>query len=291
VTASPGCGLCRPFHRPCAASAFATPTAAADAKGTPHLSAGACADASEQGQERRDEGHLKSARERFVTCASQVCPKIIQKDCATFLADVDVRLPSVVFQVKDAENHDLINVRVFVDGVLFTDTLDGKAIPLDPGPHVVRYEGEGAKSVEEKIVLLEGEKRRALSAVLKPIAPMPVLAPGTRTVPVLPIVLGGVGLAGGAVFAGLAFSAQSEYDKLVSSCAPRCSESVVSPVRTKLLAANVSLGVGLAALGTAAVLLLVQGPTKSASRPTPSFGIAPLPGGAAAVFSAPLPFD
>jgi hypothetical protein len=43
---------------------------------------------------------------------------------------------------------------------------------------------------------------------------------------------------------------------LRNSCAPKCSDSAVSQVRTKLLVADISLGVGVVSLAVAGYLLL-----------------------------------
>jgi hypothetical protein len=46
-----------------------------------------------------------------------------------------------------------------------------------------------------------------------------------------------------------------DYDHLAATCKPHCSASQVDPARIKLISADVSLGVGAAAVTTAAILL------------------------------------
>ncbi|UQA56920.1 hypothetical protein [Polyangium aurulentum] len=232
----------------------------------------ACIDASEQGQELRDHGKLLEARERFRACSAAACPQIVRKDCAGWLVDVEERIPTVVLGARDPDGRDLAAVRVVVDGAPLVDALDGQAIPLDPGVHSVRFEWTGGAPVDLRVVLREGEKRRALDAQF---LRAPVAAP-SRPVPIAPIVLGGVALAAGAAFTGLALSAKSDFDHLQATCAPHCAPAEVDPVRAKLVAANVSLGVSIAALGVGAVLLAVRpgAPGRVA------FGVSPTAGGA-----------
>lgn len=251
-----------------AASATSAP------KGPRDESKRACVDASEQGQEMRDRGKLLAARERFQACSAAACPPIVRKDCAGWLADVEERTPTVVLGARDPGGRDLTAVRVLVDGAPLVDALEGKAIPLDPGEHRIRYEWAGGAPVEERVVLREGEKRRTVTVQFAaPPAPAPT---PSRPVPIAPIVLGGVALAAGGAFAGLALSAKSDFDHLQGTCAPQCAPAQVDPIRVKVIAANVSLGVSIAALGAGAVLLAVRpsAPAKVA------FGIAPTAGGA-----------
>jgi len=255
----------------------------------------ACADASEQGQELRDQGKLLAARARFLACAAEACPPIVRKDCADWLTDLDERTPSIVLDARGPDGRDLTDVRVLEGAAVLAASLDGKAIPLDPGEHHLRYEWPFAPAVEERIVLREGERRRRLSvrfaaAAAPPPPPAPPLPP-PRPFPVAPLVLGGVALAGGAAFVGLAVSAQRDYDHLEATCAPRCTDDLIDPVRTKLILANVSLGVSVVSLGVATLLWFTRPSAPRGKPATTAFTLAPLPGGAAAYLGGPLPFD
>src|SRR5215470_4150062 len=79
----------------------------------------ACIEASEQGQQLRDEGKLIKAREKFLTCVRDTCPGMIRKDCTEWLAGVDANLPSVVVSARDESGHDVTTVRVLLDGEPF----------------------------------------------------------------------------------------------------------------------------------------------------------------------------
>jgi hypothetical protein len=74
-------------------------------------------------------------------------------------------------------------------------------------------------------------------------------------------VLGGIAVTGGAVFAYLAATAKSDADHLRATCAPGCNPADVDAIRTRLIVANVSLGVGIAS-AAAGVGVLVWGPRK-----------------------------
>ena len=49
---------------------------------------------------------------------------------------------------------DVTEVRVYLDGALVATQLDGKAIELDPGGHVLRFEHGGLPSVEERVLVV-----------------------------------------------------------------------------------------------------------------------------------------
>jgi hypothetical protein len=97
--------------------------------------------------------------------------------------------------------------------------------------------------------------------------------PGTGT-----YVAGGIGVLALSSFAYFELKASGDASDLRQTCAPHCAESDVDAVRSKLLAANVSLGIGLAAIGVAGLLWFLQG--SASSQPTSSlrFDVVPLPG-------------
>ncbi|HVK64313.1 MAG TPA: hypothetical protein VM694_07560, partial [Polyangium sp.] len=138
----------------------------------------ACADASEQGQELRDQGKLLAARERFLACAAEACPAIVRKDCADWLADLDERTPSIVLDARGPAGQDLTDVRV-LEGERVLARIERDRLAVEGrGEHRLRYEWPGAPAVEERIVLREGEQRRRLSVRFVAAAPP---APKTPT--------------------------------------------------------------------------------------------------------------
>jgi hypothetical protein len=243
-------------------SAFAHP-ARADVKQ-------ACVDASTTGQSLRDASKLYEAREQFVECARDACPAIVRKACADWLADVDHRLPSVVFRAQAADGSDVVDARLSLDGAPLAHALDGAAVPIDPGEHVVRFERGGAAPVEERVVIVEGERGRVVTgrfaATTVATTPTPHDTPsaGKRLTP-LTLVLAGVGGVGLIGFASFGVVATNDLNHLRQTCAPYCSASQLGSVKTEALVADVSLGVGVAALAAAAYVFFTQKTTASTS--------------------------
>lgn len=218
----------------------------------------ACLSASEQGQQARKEGHWKQARERFESCARDVCPAEVRQDCHGWLNEVNARMPSLVFRARDRQGRDLSDVRVWIDDKLVREQLDGKAVQLEPGPHRLRLE-RGAARAELEVVVTEVEKARLVEVTLE--TPPPVTStsaaphpPPTKPIPTATFLLGGVALVGAVGFAYLGSQAQSEVDQMRSSCAPACPSSRVDQARREALLANVSLGAGVLALGAAVAI-------------------------------------
>lgn len=249
----------------------------------------ACIHAAEDGQAARDRGEYLKAREILATCTAGACPGIIRRDCSTWLEDVRAATPSIVVIARDAAGRDLTSATLMVDGA--TRSLDGSAIELDPGPHVVRLEGVGI--TEEHIVVTAGEKQRSITLTIpqKSGAPNLVVVPApqardeksveTPHVPAGSYVLGGLGVAGLATFGVFGFMGMSDADHLRDTCAPGCNPPDVDAVRTKLIVADVGLGVGVVALA-AATWLAIHGlsqhrtsvadflPTPERARSTPA---------------------
>ena len=122
-----------------------------------------CVDASVQGQRARVAGKLTEAMERFAVCAREVCPLVVRQDCASWQEEVGKSQPTVSVGFRDAEGHDILDVKISVDGKVVTEHLDGKSFPVDPGTHVFRAHDGVHPPVEERVLIKEGEKARAIN--------------------------------------------------------------------------------------------------------------------------------
>jgi hypothetical protein len=241
----------------------------------------ACVTASEAAQLRRDDGKLKQAREQMLVCARESCPAPVRKDCAAWLAALDASVPTIVLSAQDEGKHDLFDVDVRLDGVTLKNPLDGKAIPVDPGPHTLRFEAKGRPPVEERVLVREGEKRRTVTVQLPGAGAGAASGSGsgsgsgaasagagesgasgaTSRVPVASIVLGSVGVAALGSFAAFGILGKNQLATLHETCGVThsCAEGDVSAARVKLTVADVSLGVSVVALGVATVLFFTHG--------------------------------
>ena len=123
----------------------------------------ACLSASEKGQRARSAGKLREAREAFLACGADGCPALVRKDCITWQGEIVAALPTVVFGAKDRAGRDLFDVTVSVDGEVILQKLDGKAVPVDPGPHTFKLETKGSAPVLERALVKEGERARAIN--------------------------------------------------------------------------------------------------------------------------------
>ncbi|MDP9152531.1 MAG: hypothetical protein M3O36_21605 [Myxococcota bacterium] len=123
----------------------------------------ACLTAADEGQSLRDDSKHMLAREQFLGCAREVCPRIVRDQCTEWLRQLDESTPTVVFGDKDDRGNDVTSARVTADGKLLTDHLDGKPVAMDPGPHDIVFEREGTPPVTVHVVLRTGEKNRDVS--------------------------------------------------------------------------------------------------------------------------------
>ena len=229
-----------------------------------------CISAAEQSQEQRRDAHLRAARARLVLCSRDACPRAIQKDCKRWLGEVEAAMPTIVIHPVDASGGDIVGARALVDGVRLEGAVDGRAVALDPGEHLLRVEA-GASSVEQRIVIREGERDRLL-----PLRFPADIVPRPSPVPAGVWVLGGASAA--AITAGALLWAvgRSEHGTLYATCGVThdCAESAVDSARTKLVAGDIVFGAGLAAIGAA-----VWWGITTASAPRPPVAVQPVAGG------------
>jgi len=249
-----------------------------------------CAAAYEQAQELRTNGKLREAHKNLGTCSQDSCPSFIKTDCSQWLGEVEQELPTIMISAKDQSGEDTTAVSVTIDGELVASELDGKAIEVDPGVHKLRFEIQGAHAVEQKLVVRQGEKERAVSVSFAAAAPEPPVddaspyaggaapdqgaprdepskdteargRPGSmRPYAYVAGGIGAAGIASFAIFGALGHSAKSDLD--ASGCKPHCSQSDVDSIKTKYVLADVSLGIGVAGLGTGVALFLLSQPKK-----------------------------
>jgi hypothetical protein len=245
----------------------------------------------ESAQLLRESGNLLEALDSLVKCSQPSCLPAVRNDCVQWFQEVTQAVPTIVVSARSSEQ-DLLDVHVLVDGRLVAKRLDGRPLELNPGTHKFRFETPGYAAEERQVLLVPGEKLRPIVVSFdvperrpSPSPPEPVEnafppagaaasdGPGRETanepaperdrpaasgrpVPLLSYVFGAVALAGIGSFVGFALSGLEDYNSLESSCRPACESSKVDAVRTKLVVADVSLGVALASAVTATVLYI-----------------------------------
>lgn len=225
-----------------------------------------CAAAAEEAQKLRDEGKYRRAREQMLVCARDVCPGPIKSDCGKWLTEVDRDAPTVVFGAQDSKG-DLADVKVSMDGVSVQDRLDGKPVLVDSGEHTFKFETKDGQTQEQRVILRAAEKARPIIVTFSTPGPAggsngdtggtsPSTSSGGTSL-VLPIALAGVAVVGVGLFAVFGLSGTSDVDDL-EKCRPNCSQDSVDSARTKLILADISLGVGVVAAAVSAYLFITH---------------------------------
>lgn len=217
----------------------------------------ACVAASTQGQIDRDEGRLLAAREQLLSCTRELCPAIVRRSCADWLTELAERIPSVVVRVQEAGKDELPEVSVTLDDRPLA--LDGRPLPLDPGTHVLAVQAREGSADQRSFLVAEREQGRLIVVELPArspphteaphVAPKPIPKPiASLSVPVMSWVLGGLGVIGVGAFTVLRVDVANELHALERTCSPHCSADQRDNAKREALVADISLGVGIAAL-------------------------------------------
>lgn len=220
-----------------------------------------CVDAHSQGQIMRDEGKLLQSQAEFLACATdEDCPGPIREECEQYLATVKEMTPTVVFAARDTLGHDLDEVRVFLNGEFLADADGSVPVPVNPGPHQMRFEHPSGQTFEQKLVCIPGEKARLVTATFN-VAPRANVsasfAPASQPSDLRRIstyVFGGLAVVGLASFTYFGLSGKSEERALRETCAPNCSGAQKQSVAEKYMLADVSLAVAGLSLAGGAIL-------------------------------------
>lgn len=239
-----------------------------------------CLAAHEEALARKTDKKPHAALEKLVVCARTECPTIVRKECTDLLESVQSAAPTVVVEALDDKGNSDTAVKVTIDGDVVAEKLTGAAVNVEPGEHVFVFErASDGKKIEDKVLIVEGEKNRKVVAdyqalLPKPVAPPPPPPPPAK-VPTLAYVTGGVAFAGLGSFALFSILGRSKESDLASDdggCKPRCTDDDVAPVKRDYLIGDVSLAIGIVAAAATVILVL---PALTSPKPAAALGPAP----------------
>jgi hypothetical protein len=236
-----------------------------------------CMTSYEGAQEARREHKLASAKEQLLVCAQSTCGKVMRKDCVKWLDEVVLEM-QVLASLQP--------------GVLESRSESKTVTAATAAPAAVPAASPAA-AVQQPVKPVKSDAATTSGAS----EPKPESAPAAAVALsvderaaaehkdkgksyLLPAVLGSVGVVGVGGFIALATAGKHEQAKL-PVCWPQCSESIVRRAEAYYVAADVSLGVGLAALGTATWLLLKPSSPSEGPSSSPrgvAFAVDPSPG-------------
>ena len=262
----------------------------------------ACLAASEASLTAKSEHRLRMERAQLLTCAAASCPADVRRECIRRVDEVNVAIPTVIFEAKDGAGNDLGAVRVSMDGEVLAERLEGTALSVDPGEHSFVFETADGLSLTKTFIISVSQKDRRETITFAPpvssggagvpstevrsdLATGGEEAPGTEvgsglgTQKILALVAEGIGVVGlgmGSAFGLVALSRKSDAEK---ACANLCTDaSGVNKWNDAKSAADIStvafLAGGLAVAG-GAVLWFTARTASPAGGPSAAIGIGP----------------
>lgn len=225
---------------------------------------------------------LLEAKEKLLVCAGPACKPWMVKECTKSLSELEVRLPSVVFDAKDSGGQSIVDVSVAAGDRTIAERLDGRAITFGPGERTFVFTARDGRRATVTTVVREGEKAQKVTAVFPapdaavvPPPPAQDVGPPPPAEPVpdarrdldlrtVGYVVGGagiVGLAVGSVFGLVAVGAKSD-----AQCNDKnqCQPGPLSDARSAATVSTVAF-VGGAVLVAAGLTLVLLAPSKKTS--------------------------
>ena len=254
-----------------------------------------CSKGYEKAQEFKAEKQYRSARAMLLKCVKPACPAFVRKDCTKWIGEVEAATPSAVFSAQ-VDGQELTDVRVLSGEEVIVESLDGKAVPLDPGRMTFTFESDQHGSTEVTMLIKEGQKNQSIEASFSGTA-AEGNEKGTASASIEPdtsaggndktlaYIFGGVGVLGIASFAYFASAGSSEEDDLDCAGSKTCTDEELDPIKQKYLIADISLGVGIVSLGVAAYFFFKPEPQAEQGRGRISLDISPTNGGGFAALS------
>ena len=208
-----------------------------------------CARAYVETQRLQRTAQFRAARQQAVTCGQDTCSATVRSQCSEWLASIERALPTLVIDARDASGAAIAGVRVEANGELLAERLNGRALELDPGEYLLRFQ-HGEQIVEQRTLIRESEKYRTLAVHFAAVPEPP--AAGLAREPALEleaVPATSTARAATSLVASSHHSAPSELVPLPSGDALGPDAAAPIPTASYLLG-----GVGLASLTTFAVL-------------------------------------
>lgn len=262
---------------PAARNEATTPTGAKAADATPleggESTAATCARFHEAAQIERFDGRLLEAREALRSCAEEGCPTFVRNDCMRWLDEIQGQIPTVVFEALGDEGP-IADVEVRVGDRIVTRHLDGKPIEVSTGISEFTFTQPSGQQTVVRVSIRPGESNHVVSAdfrqasaptspppsVQQPLEAKPIAMVDARPIPALAIAAGATTLIATTMGVALGTAAKVKEGEAAGSCAPDCSDGVVSEISNYALAADVAFGVAIAS-GITTVVLFATRPT------------------------------
>jgi len=218
--------------------------------------------------------------------AEQANAAEVAAQVASRLDELRARIPKVVIvRGKGAEY-----ASISLDGVSLGAAAIGDDLPVDPGPHHVEARAPGYKPYSSTVQLAEKEQKKveivmesaSASSPTPEATPPPAAEKAEKPKSkVVPFVIGGVGVASLAASGVFFILRGSAISKLEDRCptreqCPADLQSTYDSGKMYSLLVPITLGVGVAAVGTAVILLVTQKKGSSAPPATASLQVEPL---------------
>lgn len=224
--------------------------------------------------------------------ADEVRAKSFKTTVQKHIDNLQARIPKLT--VKRGAGAEAASIQL--DGVTLGISSIGVAVPVDPGPHTVSAKAPGHEPFSRTISLKEKEKKTVdivLKATPAPSTTAPTPTPSgpvggeKHTIAVkphskvVPFIIGGVGVASLAASGTFFLLKNKAISDLNASCGPdhnacpASSKSTYDNAKLYNLLSEVTLGVGVAGVGTAVVLLITG--HHSQAKPADKTGLRVLP--------------
>lgn len=241
-----------------------------------------CLHQHERAQELRLSNRLVETRTVLLECSRAECSPRLRQDCVRWLEEVNRAIPSLVFGATQG-HIEVSTVKVYMDGQLIAERLDGAAVDVDPGIHQFRFELNSGHRIERRLTVREGEKHRRV-VVTFPAADNPLarVSPAheqvRRPVPLITYLFAGVAVAAASASTcwGLrALSDKREAEDPETGCAPGCPADRTDPVRDKARAADLAAAIAVISAAGAVTSFLLRPQIRTS--PPPAAGQSALP--------------
>jgi hypothetical protein len=151
----------------------------------------ACVTAFKKAKEHEGAGKLQESKDQLMSCAQAPCSSFIRQQCSSKYNQLEADTPSVVLIVTDASGSPRGDITVRMDGEVFAQQLDGRALSVDPGMHEFSFAADGVVFATQKIMIVQGQRNRFITALLRAggggkrrsmVADAPVEKPAKRVV-------------------------------------------------------------------------------------------------------------
>ncbi len=112
-------------------------------------------------------GKLRQAKATMLRCAVATCGPNVRRECARRVITIENDIPTIVPIILSEAGKAVTDVTMLLDGEVLKAKTDGRAVPVDPGRHLLSFRSGSDVLASFETVFVQGQRNRTIEVSLQ----------------------------------------------------------------------------------------------------------------------------